>query len=60
MGHLEDNFTPILYIGRKVPKGLSSPASNEWFMTYTKTFNHYPKHNTLLYKPVKIKTGNVQ
>ena len=21
MGHLEDNFTPVLYIGRKVPKG---------------------------------------
>jgi hypothetical protein len=22
MGHLEGNFTPVLYIGRKVPKGL--------------------------------------
>ena len=21
MGHLEGNFTPVLYIGRKVPKG---------------------------------------
>ena len=21
MGHLDGNFTPILYIGRKVPKG---------------------------------------
>ena len=21
MGHLEDNFTLVLYIGRKVPKG---------------------------------------
>ena len=21
MGHLEGNFTPFLYIGRKVPKG---------------------------------------
>ena len=23
MGHLEGNFTPVLYIGRKVPKGLT-------------------------------------
>ena len=22
MGHLEGNFTPVLYMGRKVPKGL--------------------------------------
>ena len=21
MGHLEGNFTPVLYMGRKVPKG---------------------------------------
>ena len=21
MGHLEDNFTPVLYMGRKVPEG---------------------------------------
>ena len=24
MGHLEGNFTPVLYVGRKVPKGLSA------------------------------------
>ena len=24
MGHLEGNFTPVLYIGRKVPKGFNS------------------------------------
>ena len=28
MGHLEGNFTPVLYIGRKVPKGLADISVN--------------------------------
>ena len=27
MGHLEGNFTPVLYIGRKVPKGQGAALS---------------------------------
>ena len=27
MGHLEGNFTPVLYIGRKVPKGSKAMVS---------------------------------
>ena len=29
MGHLEGNFTPVLYIGRKVPKGLNTRLTFE-------------------------------
>ena len=28
MGHLEGNFTPVLYIGRKFPKGYNKQTVN--------------------------------
>ena len=29
MGHLEGNFTPVLYMGRKVPKGYVSKQASK-------------------------------
>ena len=41
MGHLEGNFTPVIYIGRKVPKGETSPLqvqSVSWIVTKNLSF----------------------
>jgi hypothetical protein len=32
MGHLEGNFTPVLYIGRKVPKGYEGSLTSALYI----------------------------
>ena len=39
MGHIEGNFTPVLYIGRKVPKGY---PMHEVPVSYTRRFRNSP------------------
>ena len=56
MGHLEGNFTPVLYIGNKVPKG-------SWvslFSTYVCISNVQHKRMSYILKQIKQKhvTGN--
>ena len=41
MGHLEGNFTPVPYIGRKVPKGLHCCQLMDSVSTRGKTGTNY-------------------
>ena len=38
MGHLEGNFTPVLYVGRKVPKGSYPNTSEVCLVTVSPNF----------------------
>ena len=53
MGHLEGNFTPVLYIGRKVPKGYYSSIS-----VTRQTLQNY-QHYRYQAKRVKESTVNL-
>ena len=44
MGHLEGNFTPILYIGRKVSKGYPQQTAFISTKCYMKFRRLYPLH----------------
>ena len=46
MGHLEGNFTPVLYIGRKVPKGYK----NAKFVVHSPAFRAGKSNITSVYK----------
>ena len=48
MGHLEGNFTPVLYIGRKVPKGYvtlrRTIVSTEQVYVYSLVYECWQSH----------------